>query len=240
MIRTTSLALLILFGVVQNVHAGMTGNAYMNDHPGGHIDGFGAVPFDGTIIDLWVEFDDIDDGMLNIYDFQDINLGTTYYQSFTGSTWLPNNLGAPFETPALKFADSFVSIGGDGGIQPSANGTGLDPLFGGSTAAGPQSYGGWYNSAPNTPIGAVVETAFTSTGYGVFIGRFSKNNSDPFSMVGSVGSTTWNQGLGTPGQQGSFTVIESSGEVPEPSTFSMLAFGCIAMAGYTRLRRRRK
>ena len=28
--------------------------------------------------------------------------------------------------------------------------------------------------------------------------------------------------------------------VPEPSTFSMLAFGCIAMAGYTRLRRRRK
>jgi hypothetical protein len=28
--------------------------------------------------------------------------------------------------------------------------------------------------------------------------------------------------------------------IPEPSTFSMLAFGCIAMAGYTRLRRRRK
>ncbi len=28
--------------------------------------------------------------------------------------------------------------------------------------------------------------------------------------------------------------------VPEPSTFSMLAFGCIAIAGYTRLRRRRK
>jgi hypothetical protein len=33
---------------------------------------------------------------------------------------------------------------------------------------------------------------------------------------------------------------QSQNVIPEPSTFSMLAFGCIAMAGYTRLRRRRK
>jgi len=39
---------------------------------------------------------------------------------------------------------------------------------------------------------------------------------------------------------GHWLVRTTPSVVPEPSTFSMLAFGCIAMAGYNRLRRRRK
>ena len=206
--------------------ADMTGNVYQNSYAGLHADGFGAADFDGTIIDLWMEFDDAADVALNVYDFNDVNLGVTYYQSFTGATWLPNNLGPPFETEALKYADSFVSIGGDGGAQTNANGTGLDPNFGGFSAAGPGANAGWYNSNPGDPIGAVMATEHTSTGLGVFIGRLSMQGDGAISLEGSTGSATWNQGLGTEGQQAGFTVV------PTPGALALL--GLAGLAGRRR------
>lgn len=205
-----------------SVNADMTGNVYQNSYGGSFVDGFGAPDFNGTIIDLWMEFDDSADVLLNVYDFNDIQLGTTYYQSFTGATWLPNNLGAPFETPALQSADSYVSIGGDGGNQTNANGTGLDPNFGGTGAAGPGANAGWYNSDPGTPIGAVMATGHTSTGLGVFIGRFSMEGGVTHNMEGSTGSATWNQGLGTEGQQAGFVVV------PTPGALALLGIACLA------------
>jgi hypothetical protein len=211
-------------------NADMTGNVYMDINVVSAVDGFGAPDFNGTVIDLWMEFNDADDILLNVYNFNDANLGNTYYQSFTGGTWLPNNLGVPFETEALQYADSYVSIGRyNGGSQPGADGTGLDPNFGGTSAAGPGENGGWYNSDPGNPIGAVVNTEHTGTGLGVFIGRFSMNGNE-LDMVGGFGEATWNQGLGTEGQQGAFIITV----IPAPGAIVLL--GLAGLAG----RRRRR
>jgi len=210
--------------VASAANADMTGNVYYSSSSVSAVDGFGAPDFDGTVVDLWMEFDDANDILLNVYNFNDANLGTTYYQSFTGATWLPNNLGVPFETDALRLADSFVSIGG-GGDQGPANGTGLDPNFGGTGAAGPGANGGWYNSDPGNPIGAVVATDVTSTGLGVFIGRFSINGGD-LNMEGGFGEATWNQGLGTDGQQAGFVIV------PAPGAIALL--GLAGLAGRRR------
>jgi hypothetical protein len=214
--------------VAASATADMTGNVYQNSYAGSHVDGFGAADFDGSIVDLWMEFDDAADVALNVYNFNDINLGTTYYQSFTGATWLPNNLGVPFETEALKYADSFVSIGGGDPLtgQTNANGTGLDPNFGGTSAAGPGANAGWYNSNPGDPIGAVMATEHTSTGLGVFVGRFSMQDAKSLSLEGSTGAATWNQGLGTAGQQAGFTVV------PAPGALALL--GLAGLAGRRR------
>ena len=212
--------------VAASATADFTGDVYMDIQSVNAVDGFGAPDFSGTVVDLWAESDDSADILLNIYNFNDVNLGTTYYQSFTGATWLPNNLGVPFETAALQYADSYVSIGGyNGGSQPGNDGTGLDPNFGGAGAAGPGADGGWYNSDPGNPIGAVVSTGHTATGLGVFIGRFSMNGAD-VNMEGSTGEFTWNQGLGTEGQQAGFAVV------PAPGVLALL--GLAGLAGRRR------
>jgi len=212
--------------VAASATADFTGDVYMDIQSVSAVDGFGAPDFNGTVVDLWAESDDDADILLNAYNFNDVNLGTTYYQSFTGGTWLPNNLGVPFETDALRMADSYVTIGGyNGGDQTGANGTGLDPNFGGTGAAGPGTNGGWYNSDPGNPIGAVQNTDLTGTGLGVFIGRFSINGGD-LSMEGSTGEFTWNQGLGTDGVQGDFVVV------PAPGVLALL--GLAGLAGRRR------
>ena len=208
--------------------ADMTGFAYQTVSQVSAADFAGQPDFNGTVIDVWLEFDYSEDILLNIFNFNDVNLGMTYWQSYTGTGWLPNNLGGPFETDALLYADSYVSIGGyNGGDQPASDGTGLDPNFGGNNAAGPGENAGWYNSDPGNPIGQMVYPAPTSTGLGVFIGRFSMNGGS-FSMVGGTGDATWNQGLGTDGAQGSFVIVPAPG-----------ALALIGMAGLAGRRRRR-
>ena len=54
------------------------------------------------------------------------------------------------------------------------------------------------------PIGA-------SAGGRVLIGRFSIAGSTGFSMEGSYGQITFNEGVGTPGQQESFVVVPAPG-----------------------------
>jgi hypothetical protein len=229
---TTHFAVLITSTFMGSIAtADMTGLCFQNIREVSAVDGFGAPDFNGTVIDLWLEFDDIDDVLLNVYNFNDANLGTTYYQSFTGTGWQPNNQGPPFETEALQIADSFISIGGDGGSQSAGNGTGIDPNFGGNNAAGPGANSGWYNSNPNAPIGAVVQTNYTSTGLGVFIGRFSLNGSE-FEMCEGTGFCTWNQGLGTDGSQASFEITELIC-VPSPGALALLG-----IAGIFKPRRR--
>ena len=196
-------------------NADFTGAVFQHVQYVNVVDGFSAPDFDGTVIDLWAESDDAADILLNVYGYHDANFGTAYYQSFTGGTWLPNNQGPPFETPALQYADSYVSIGGyNGGSQPNNDGTGLDPNFGGTDADGPAEGSGWYNSNPAKYNGQAVATSHTDSGLGVFIGRFSLNDGGAgFSMEGTFGEFTWNQGLGTPGHQGGFSVIPAPGAV---------------------------
>ena len=189
--------------------------------------------FDGSsvtvgITDLYMLSDDAADTLLNVYDF---NLGasapSSFYQSTTGVGWQPTNLGGPFDNEANRQADSFVTVGGFGlsaEQAPGAGGdTGLDPSFGGNDADAPGVNAGWFNSNPPGAQGLVGETA---VGLGALIGRFSVLGSEGPDLIGTELKVTWNQGLGTPGSQQSFTV-------PAPGALALLG-----LAGLTGRRRR--
>ena len=193
-----------------------------------------AADFDGSDVtvnvqDLYLSSNDASDVALNVYN---MNLGgsaaSSYFQSFTGTGWQPTNLGGPFDAAALRSADSFVTIGGftAGGRAEQAPGagagTGLDPNFGGNNAAYPGELAGWYNGSPPSLNGQVVDNGGQ---LGVLLGRFAF--AGDFSLEGSTLEVTWNQGLGTPGNQAGFTVV------PAPGALALLG-----LAGISGRRRR--
>lgn len=171
---------------------------------------------DGTAVsvmveDLYLLTDDPKDVDLNIYDLiLPADGRVPYFQSQTGPGWTPTNIGGPFDTSALRFADSFVTVGGmDFGTtappqSPGAGGaTQIDPFFGGNDVAYPIDRAGWFNSSPPNLQGIAGQTP---AGLGVMIGRFAYDGE--FSIVGATLSATWNQGIGTTGTQASFVVRE--------------------------------
>ena len=195
---------------------------------------FAGVPVAVFVQDVYVLSDDPSDMLLNLYN---ANLPETaaasYFQSLTGAGWLSNNLGSIFDTPALRLADSFVTIGGfaQDTLLPeqapnAGSGTGLDPNFGGNNAAAPGVDAGWFNSSPPSLNGQVGQVADGSGGFGlgVLIGRFAFDGD--FSLEGSTLEVTWNQGLGTDGSQQAFTVT------PAPGAMALL--GLAGLAGRRR------
>jgi hypothetical protein len=193
---------------------------------------FGGTPVTVNVSDLYLTSDDAADVALNVYNMQMVASGmVNYFQSTTGTGWQPTNLGGIFDTEALRNADSFVTIGGfdQGGTpDPEQNvgagaGTGLDPNFGGNTAAYPGDLAGWYNGSPPSLNGQVGDTI---VGLGVLVGRFAFEGD--FDLSGSELFVTWNQGLGTPGNQAGFIV-----NVPAPGAMALLG-----LAGLTGRRRR--
>ena len=215
---------------------------------------FGGTPVSGYVVDLYLEFDGPGDILLNIYNYNASNQGDnpTYFQGLTAAGWAPNEQGSIFTTEVSRSFDSFIAIGGVGAedgngnpYQMPGNGVAVDPNFGQSSptggdggnnnAYGPGYDAGWFNGNPNNTIG-------TAVGGAVFIGRFSIAGSDGFSLVGSTGFATWNTGLGTPGQQGSWTVMgagdgdgdgDDSSPVPGPG-------GLVALGGLGLISRRRR
>ena len=190
-----------------------------------------ASDFDGSSVtvnvqDMYMSSNDAADVLLNVFNFTMAPWAddVTFFQSFTGTGWQPTNLGGPFDTPALQQIDSFVTIGGfaaDALQVPGAGaGTGLDPNFGGNTADRPGDLAGWYNGSPPSLNGAMIDGK-------VLVGRFSSADGE-FSLAGSTLSATWNQGLGTPPGQGSFTIAE----VPAPGALALL--GIAGLAGRRR------
>jgi hypothetical protein len=190
-----------------------------------------AADFDGSDVtvnvqDLYLSSNDASDVALNVFNYTaGGDAASSYFQSFTGTGWQPTNLGGPFDAAALRSADSFVTIGGfDQGVAapeqaPGAgSGTGLDPNFGGNSAAAPGALAGWYNGSPpslNGQVGAVE-----GSDLGVLIGRFATvGDSD---LTGGTLEVTWNQGLGTPGQQAGFTIV------PAPGALALLGLAGIA------------
>jgi MYXO-CTERM domain-containing protein len=191
-----------------------------------------AEDFGGTMVtvnvsDLYLTSNDAADTALNVYNMTMAAAGqVTYFQSVTGTGWAPSNLGSIFDTDALRRADSFVTIGGFSFMDPeqapgAGSGTGLDPNFGGNNAAYPGALAGWYNGNPPSLNGQVGETV---VGLGVLVGRFSY--AGDFDLMGSTFEVTWNQGLGTPGQQAGFTVV------PAPGVLALL--GLAGLAGRRR------
>ena len=184
---------------------------------------FGGTAVSGYVVDLYLE---LDSTLLNVYNFNDVNLGTSYFQGLTAAGWAPNEQGGIFTTEVSQSFDSFIAIGGvteygtDGNpYQMAGNGVSVDPNFPDNNAAGPGANAGWFNGNPNNPIGASVDGL-------VFIGRFSIEGSDGFSMEDSYGQITFNEGVGTPGQQESFVVV------PAPGALALL--GLAGLAGRRR------
>ena len=192
-----------------------------------------AADFDGSDVtvnvqDMYLRSNDAADTVLNVYNFYCGGAGVEYFQSFTGTGWQPTNLGGPFDTAALRQADSFVTIGGfEQGVaypeqSPGAGaGTGLDPDFGGNNVAAPSPGAGWYNGSPPSLNGQVgLVNLLGDFGLGVLIGRFA--SVDQFDLIGGSLEVTWNQGLGTPGQQAGFTCTPAPGAL---ALFGLAAFG---------------
>ena len=227
---TTTISLIATAGLTAVASADITG-AYVYSYS------VTAADFDGSDVtvnvqDLYLSSDDAADTVLNIYNYNASGTAaTSYFQSFTGTGWQPTNLGGPFDAPALRLADSFVTIGGfaQNTIAPeqapgSGAGTGLDPNFGGNGAAAPGDLAGWYNGSPpslNGQVGAVPEFSGDLIGLGVLVGRFTtlEAGSD---LQGGTLEVTWNQGLGTPGQQAGFTIA------PAPGALALLGLAGIA------------
>ncbi|MCP4845121.1 MAG: hypothetical protein GY901_08460, partial [Actinomycetia bacterium] len=140
--RINTISMLAVAGLTAAASADITG-AYTIDYS------VTAADFDGGLVtvnvkDLYLSSDDAADTVLNVYNFDACWDDVSYFQSFTGTGWQPTNLGGPFDTAALRSADSFVTIGGfaQGTIAPeqapgAGAGTGLDPNFGGNGAAMP-------------------------------------------------------------------------------------------------------
>ena len=227
---------LTTFILAATAHGDMTGEAYEIGYA------WSGSTFGGTtsgyVVDLYLEFDSLDDILLNVYNFNDVNMGTTYYQGLTSAGWAPNLQGGPFDTQDAREFDSFIAIGDTGPldstpVQMSDNAVAVDPNFNNNNAPGPMENAGWYNGNPNNPLGQAQDHDLSfnlnvDPGFVVFIGRFSIEGSDGFSMIGSTGFATFNQGIGTdPGQAG-FTVV------PAPGALALLG-----LAGLSGGRRRK-
>jgi hypothetical protein len=202
---------------------------------------FGGTSVTVNVQDLYLSSNDAADTVLNVFNYNaGADAAGSYFQSFTGTGWQPTNLGGPFDAAALRQADSFVTIGGfDQGTAapeqaPGAGaGTGLDPNFGGNSAAAPGADAGWYNGSPpslNGAVGDVPDASGALGGLGVLIGRFATvGDSD---LTGGTLEVTWNQGLGTPGQQAGFTIA------PAPGALALLGLAGIGGAYYHKSRPR--
>ena len=192
---------------------------------------FGGASANLSITDVYLVSNDGKDTLLNVFD---LTLGSfapsSYWQSATGAGWLPNNLGSIFDTEALREGDSFVTIGGfdaTGAQAPGAGqGTGLDPNFGGNSAEAPGELAGWFNSSPPNLNGRVQALDALGGQLGVLIGRFAVEGGSPPNFAGMEVSVTWNQGLGTSGQQGTFF------HIPTPGGLALL--GVAGLAGRRR------
>ena len=205
---------------------------------------FGGEVINAYVVDMYMTTDSASDALLNVYNANITNsLGdVSYYQGLTSAGWTPNLQGSVFDTADARYIDSFVSAGGrtvdgvasvdvDGNlIQMGANGTGTDPNFGGNDADQPAAGAGWYNSNPNNPIGVGYLNSTLPGALGeqltMFIGRFTL--SEEFDLSGEL-SVTWNEGIGTPGTQETFSIQE----VPAPGALALLG-----MAGLASRRRR--
>ena len=195
---------------------------------------FGGTAVTVDVQDLYLASDDASDVVVNVYNLQLTAAGEVpYHQSATGTGWAPTNLGGIFDTPALRTADSFVTIGGfaQDTLRPeqspgAGDGIAVDPDFGGNSIDTPTWNAGWYNSSPPSLAGRIGNVAGPNGGFalGLLIGRFAYEGD--FTLEGSTLWTTWNQGIGTEPVQAGFTVT------PAPGAIALL--GLAGLAGRRR------
>lgn len=232
----TPLCVAATAGIATTASAGITG-AYVVNYEVTAED-FGGTSVTVFVQDLYLSSNDAADMALNVFNLDTSGAAdpaSSYFQSGTSTGWLIQNGGGIFDNPALRLADSFVTIGGvaqDTLLPEQAPGvdagTGLDPNFGGNTAAAPGALAGWYNGSPPNLNGQVGQVARPddSFGLGVMVGRFATSTFKDLSF--SSIEVTWNQGLGTQGRQGSFVVS------PAPGAMALLGLAGLMGGGRRR------
>jgi hypothetical protein len=183
-------------------------------------DDFGDTSVAVNVQDLYLVSDDPADVLLSIWSFEISDPGrVSYFQSFTSSSWLAGNMGGPFDTPALRLADSFVTIGGfeQGVARPQqlpGSGARTGTYCFASSDAYPGWKAGWYNGSPpshNGQVGVIPDVGGGLDGLGVLVGRFAFGTDCVFDLTGSAFNITWNQGVGTAGQQMQVCLCGSDG-----------------------------
>ena len=203
-----------------------------------------AADFDGSDVavnvqDLYLAADDLETDVSSVTGFRMSDSGRVNYFQSPNSTWIPSNPGGPFDTPALRQADSFVTLGGfeQGVLTPAqapGSGENTQLSFDGGVPHPGQFFDSWANFDILGGSGLTGEVAIpdasgapSDLGLGLLLGRFAYQGE--FSIVGSEMIITWINGLGGPVSQEAFIVA------PAPGAIALLA-----MAGFrTRPRRER-
>ena len=169
----------------------------------------GGTQVEVYVVDLYVTSDNPNDALFAVSNFVGNYPGAPFYQALQGSGWLPDNIGGPLDTGALRYADSFVTIGGFD--LSSSEPPQQIPGAGIGTYLGP--YGphlDWYRVAYES---SGVTQSVRLGNLVTFIGRFSFPQE--FSLEGSSLVCLWNQGAQTPVSQGSFIVTGSPDNCPD-------------------------
>ena len=96
-IKNTTITALATTLMASVATADMTGRALEMGY-GWSGEDFGGTSISGYVVDLYMEFDSIDDVLLNVYNFNAINQADnpTYFQGTTAAGWNPNEQGGIF------------------------------------------------------------------------------------------------------------------------------------------------
>ncbi|MFO0872367.1 MAG: hypothetical protein U0575_00160 [Phycisphaerales bacterium] len=188
---------------------------------------------DKCVADIYATFSTTDDVLLNIFNANvtvEGGFGSLIHNDFVGGSWAPQFSS----NPAM---DSFCVIGGQANFGNSTN---ADPNWGaaGFNQIAIPANAGWFNSNPPNLQGKAANVTLVKkdgsvnyTGAATWIMRLVFDNAPKaFSIAGGY---TNNQGLGTPGVQGTFSFSQVLC-IPAPGALALL--GLAGLAGGRRRR----
>ncbi|MGA1046325.1 MAG: thrombospondin type 3 repeat-containing protein, partial [Phycisphaerales bacterium] len=180
-----------------------------------------ALTVDGTVysvVDVYGQFDDNADTVLNIFNSQISNLGGAAFHhndfntlSGQPGTWSVQQTANLPSLGLTEATDSFVRVGGPVG---SNNSTSLDPSFSSSTAPVPPEDAGWFNSNPPNLQGRVNASTLRT-----HVARFVIEGTDIPETLSFAANCGYNKGIGTPAQ---FAFDDPLGSGPA----STVAYAC--------------
>ena len=177
----------------------------------------GGTAVAGSVHDPYMTSNDPSHALLQIVNLElpPTTRQVTYTQSATGTGWLPNDLGGISGGPGRRVADASVLIGGSHQhvltptrMSGAGSGRGLDPNVSRRIVMLPGGLISWFNrSCPNLNCQICLVDCGNDDclELGAMVGPFSCCEIGKF--AGTSLEVTWNQGLGTPGEQGSFMII---------------------------------
>lgn len=187
-----------------------------------------------AVIDAYIQFDNPDDTVLNIFNVDIFNVNGTAFNhndfntlSGLAGAW---NVTSSGNIPGVVDAnvDSFVLVGGPIG---GTNSTSLDPSFDPSTGGSIPFNAGWFNSNPPNLQGQVDGDLRT------WVARFAIAGTDSAETLSFAFNMGYNQGLGTGAQ---FAYNDGATRGPAILVDYVPAPGAVALLGLAGLAGRRR